>query len=162
MKYRITHQTTYRYEEAVTVCHNEAHLIPRNSAQQRCLNYRLDIDPVPGSHSEREDFFGNRVVYYAIDVPHDLLRVTATSEVLLETPGAQLPLGAGVPWQEAVRRLHGELGADNLDARQYLLDSPMAGITAEIKRYAAPAFREHRPVADVVRELSWPARRRWR
>ena len=153
MKYRITHQTTYRYEQAVTVCHNEAHLIPRDSVQQRCLSYRLDIYPAPASRSEREDFFGNRVVYYAIDVPHDLLRVTATSEVSLESPGAQLPLGAGVPWQEAARRLHGELTADNLDARQYLLDSPMAGISAEIKRYAAPAFREHRPVADVVLEL---------
>lgn len=153
MKYRITHETTYRYEQAVTVCHNEAHLIPRDSAQQRCLSYRLDIDPTPVARSEREDFFGNRVVYYAIDIPHELLRVTATSEVLLESPGAQLPLGAGVPWQEALRRLHGELSAANLDARQYLLDSPMAGITAEIKRYAAPAFREHRPVADVVLEL---------
>jgi transglutaminase-like putative cysteine protease len=153
VKYRITHQTTYSYEQTVTNCHNEAHLVPRNSAHQRCLAYRLDIHPPPSSRSEREDFFGNNAVYYAIDTPHDRLVVTATSEVSLESPAAQLPLGSGTPWQESVRRIHEDLTADNLDARQYLLDSPMAATTAEIKRYAAPIFREQRPVADVVLDL---------
>ena len=153
MKYRVTHKTTYNYEQTVTACHNEAHLIPRNSTQQRCLASRLDIDPAPSIQSEREDFFGNRVVYYAVDVPHDRLVVTATSEVVLETTDAQLPLGSGAPWQESIRRLHQELTPDNLDARQYLLDSPLAAATTEIKRYAAPAFREQRPIAEVVLDL---------
>ena len=78
MKFRITHQTTYSYDEAVTSCHNEAHLIPRDSGTQRCLNYRLDINPAPGLLSERDDFFGNKAVYYAIDVPHHQLVVTAS------------------------------------------------------------------------------------
>ena len=153
MKYRVTHQTIYSYEQTVTACHNEAHLIPRNSAHQRCLNCRLDIDPPPSARSEREDFFGNRVTYYAVDVPHERLIVTATSDILLENPAAQLPLRSGTPWQESVRRLHQELSADNLDARQYLLDSPMVCATPEIKRYAAPVFRGELPVADVVLEL---------
>ena len=153
MKYRITHQTIYTYENTVTSCHSEAHLIPRNSTHQRCLTYQLTIDPLPNSRSEREDYFGNNAVYYAIDVPHDRLVVTATSEVALENHDKQLPLGTGVPWQESVRRLHEELTADNLDACQYLLDSPMATRTAEIKHYAAPVFQAQRPVADVVLDL---------
>jgi transglutaminase-like putative cysteine protease len=153
VKYRIIHQTTYTYEQTVTGCHNEAHLIPRNSAHQRCLAYRLDIDPPPGSRSEREDFFGNNTAYYAIDVPHDRLVVTATSEVALDNPDAQLPLRSFTPWQESIRRLHEELTADNLDACQYLLDSPMVRATPEIKRYAAPTFREGRPIAEVVLDL---------
>ncbi len=30
MLYRIRHTTLYRYSEMVTLCHNEAHLLPRN------------------------------------------------------------------------------------------------------------------------------------
>jgi len=153
VKYRITHQTTYIYDEAVTSCHNEAHLIPRNSATQRCLAYHLDIDPMPSSRHERDDFFGNKAIYYAIEVPHNRLVVSATSEVALENQAAQLPLGSDTPWQESVRRLHEDLTADNIDACQYLLDSPMAGMSAEIKRYATAIFREQRPVTEVVLDL---------
>ena len=89
----------------------------------------------------------------AIDIPHDRLVVTSTSEVLLEYPEGQLPLRSNIPWQDSIRRLHKEFSADNLDACQYLLDSPMAKTTAEIKRYAAPSFREQRPVVDIVLDL---------
>jgi transglutaminase-like putative cysteine protease len=153
MKYRITHQTTYSYEETVTSCYNEAHLIPRNTLRQRCLNYRVDVGPVPHDRTEREDFFGNRVLYFAIEEPHDTLITTATSEVLLEDDSDQLPFRSSVPWQESARRLKAERSPANLDAVQYLLDSPMAGATPKIKRYAAPFFREQRPLADIVFDL---------
>jgi transglutaminase-like putative cysteine protease len=153
MKYRVIHRSTYTYEQAVTACHNEARLIPRIKPHQRRLAYRLEIDPPPASRREREDFFGNHVVYYAIDIPHDRLVVTASSDIELVNPGDQLPLRSDVPWQASVRRLHEELNADNLDARQYLLDSPMVSVTPEIKRYATPAFRDQRPVADVVHDI---------
>ncbi len=153
MKYRIIHRTLYSYEETVTTCHNEARLIPRNHGHQQCLNASLTVDPPPASRSEREDFFGNHVAYYAIDIPHDRLEVTATSEIMLEPAPGQLPLGSGIPWEESQRRLYQELNPDNLDARQYLLDSPMVAATAAIKRYAAPSFRNNRAVAEVVHDL---------
>lgn len=153
MKFRVTHQTTYTYEQAVTACQNVGHLIPRNSTKQRRISHHLEIDPVPRTRSEHDDFFGNNVVYYAIDIPHDRLVVTAISEVSLDDLDEQLPLRSVTPWQESVRRLHGELTADNLDACQFLLDSPMISATAEIKRYAAPVFDGRRPVADVVHDL---------
>ncbi len=153
MKYRINHQTVYTYDQAVTSCHNEAHLIPRDSPRQHCLSHRIDIDPAPGYRTEREDFFGNLVIYFAIEDRHERLVVTSTSEVMLETSPAQLPLRSDRPWQEAARRIHEELTPANLDACQYLTDSPKAEVTSEIKRYAAPSFRLRRPVAEVVHDL---------
>lgn len=153
MKYRIIHATTYTYERPVMSCQDEAHLIPRNSPDQRCLRYHLDIDPKPGSLTERDDFFGNRVVYFAIDEPHERLVVTATSEVSVREKPSLSALHLAVPWQEAVRRLHREPTAAHLEACQYLPDSPMITVTPEIRRYAAPSFRKNRPVAEVVHDL---------
>ena len=153
MRYRITHQTTYTYEQTVRSCYNEAHLIPRNGPHQRRLNYRVDVEPAPYDRTEREDFFGNRVLYFAIEEPHDTLITTATSEVSLENDSVQLQFRSNAPWQESARRLREERTPANLDAVQYLLDSPMAGTTPRIKRYAAPSFREQRPLAEIVFDL---------
>lgn len=153
MKYRIVHETAYTYEEAVRSCQNEAHLIPRSSVNQRCLRSSVDIYPKPGCRTEREDFFGNRVIYFAIDAPHERLVVTATSEVLVKAQPSESALYADIPWQEAVRRLQTERTAAHLEASQYLADSPMVTVTSEIRRYAAPCFRKKRPVAEVVHDL---------
>ncbi|OAD22394.1 protein containing Bacterial transglutaminase-like protein [Candidatus Thiomargarita nelsonii] len=34
MKYRITHKTVYTYSDTVSVCHNQAYLMPRNSVRR--------------------------------------------------------------------------------------------------------------------------------
>jgi len=152
MKYRVIHRTTYTYEQRVKSCQNEAHLIPRSGARQHCLSSRVDITPEPGCRTEREDFFGNRVIYFAIEEPHDRLVVTATSLVSLVEEAGRLP-PFDVSWQEAVRYLHDERTAGHLDAFQYLPDSTMAVVTREIKRYAAPSFRKRRSVMEAVRDL---------
>jgi transglutaminase-like putative cysteine protease len=152
MKFRVHHETVYTYEQSVTSCQNEAHLIPRESPRQSCLSYRIDIDPRPGRLIEREDFFGNRVIYFAIDEPHLRLSVTATSEVSVEE-ASQIPSDSVISWQEAVRRLQEERTAPHLDAQQYLLDSPMAGVTPDLKQYAAPSFEKGGAVASVVNDL---------
>ena len=153
MKYRINHETTYTYEQAVRSCQHEAHLIPRTCRRQECLSSTVDVVPVPGYRTEREDFFGNRVIYFAIDEPLERLVVTSASEVLLQEVSAQLQPRSDVPWQEALRRLHEERTAAHLDACQYLPDSPMAAVTREIKRYAALSFRQRRPIAELVHHL---------
>lgn len=153
MKYRIIHKTTYTYEQAVMSCQDEAHLIPRNSPDQRCLRYQVEIDPKPATRTEREDFFGNRVIYFAIDAPHGRLAVTATSEVSVEEKSSLDAVYTGAPWKTAMRRLQSERTAPHLEASQYLPDSPMITVTPEIRRYAAPSFGKRRPVAEVAHDL---------
>ncbi len=153
MKYRITHQTIYTYEKAVTSCYNEAHLTPRNSPSQQCLHHHIEITPTPDYRGERQDFFGNPALYFDIDHPHDRLVVTATSEVQLEDKPEQLTLRSDMSWQDAVNRIQKGHAAADLDAIQYLTDSPMVKGSPDIKRYADLSFRQRRPVAEVVHDL---------
>ena len=152
MKYRIVHKTTYRYAEPVTLCHNEAHLIPRSFAGQTCLGSELVVTPAPRVQTTREDFFGNPVYYFAIQQPHDELTVTATSEVQSE-PEGQLHFASETPWNEAVLRLSRDLSTRILEARQYLLDSPMARSWGALADYATPSFPKGRPLAEAVHDL---------
>ena len=81
MKYRVTHKTTYTYSNFVSQCHNEAYLLPRNSAVQHCRRAQLSITPAPARLDEWSDFFGNRTHYFSIQTPHRVLTVTALSEM---------------------------------------------------------------------------------
>lgn len=51
MKYRISHRTTYRYSEAVTVSQHAARMEPRNSAHQTCSDFKITIKPSPALQS---------------------------------------------------------------------------------------------------------------
>ena len=76
MIYRVVHKTVYLYGGTVSQCHNVAYLEPREVAGQRCLNHRLEIDPLPVERVEYRDFFGNPVTYFSIQQPHQQLTVT--------------------------------------------------------------------------------------
>ena len=47
MRYRVSHETTYAYEELVSICHNELRLQPRETDRQRRLGTALHIAPMP-------------------------------------------------------------------------------------------------------------------
>ena len=89
MKYKIVHVTQYVYSEPVTLCHNQAHLTPRESARQRCISCQLDIRPTPSVTQPWRDAFGNVVTYFSIEQPHRELSVVAQSQV--ESRRASLP-----------------------------------------------------------------------
>ncbi len=172
MKYRITHTTFYHYSQPVGVCQSEARLQPRIFSRQQCHNSRFDIKPAPMDFSERIDFFGNRVAYFAIQQPHTQLIVTAISEVTIFPRQNNLDLLNQITWEQ-VRSLFQEspllgqsqsqLGQSQiqnqdqalevLDARQYVLDSPMVIVTPELADYAQSSFLPNRGLVDVVHDL---------
>ncbi len=122
--YRVNHTTRYRYREPVSLCHNEARLLPRSLPHQLCLHSQLQIQPLPTVYHEREDFFGNRVTYFAVQEPHTLLEVTALSEVQI-VPRDIPYLGSALAWEEVGTLLRRKLDPDVLEIRQFLLDSPL-------------------------------------
>ena len=172
MKYRITHTTFYHYSQPVGLCQNEARLQPRIFWRQQCHNSRFDIKPTPMDFSERIDFFGNRVAYFAIQQPHTQLIVTAISEVTIFPRQNNLDLLNQMTWEQ-VRSLlqespllgqsQSQLGQSQiqnqdqtlevLDARQYVLDSPMVIVTPELADYAQSSFLPNRALVDVVHDL---------
>ena len=172
MKYRITHTTLYHYSQSVGLCQNEAKLQPRNFWRQHCHRSHFDIKPTPMDLRERVDFFGNRVVYFSTQQPHTQLIVTAISEVTIFPRQNNLDLFNQMIWEQVRNLLQGTplqgqsqsqqiqtqlQNQDNnleiLDARQYLLDSPMITITPELAEYAESSFQPNRALVDVVHNL---------
>jgi len=172
LKYRITHSTFYHYSQSVGLCQNEARLQPRNFWRQHCDSSLFDITPSPMDFRERIDFFGNRVVYFAVQQPHSKLIVTAVSEVTIFPRQNNLDLFNQIPWEQ-VRNLlqsttlHGQSQSQQsqiqsqdqerilemLDAKQYLLDSPMVTVTPALADFAQHSFLPGRALVDVVHDL---------
>lgn len=153
MKFRVTHTTQYRYAESVSLGHNEIHLSPRSVGRQQVLEHRLEIEPEPALMAEREDFFGNRVAYFALETPHSRLRVTATTELAIDVEAAQPHALSTAAWDVIVKRLQEERGEAILDARQYVLESPMVTVIPRLARYAGKSFPPGRPLVKAVGDL---------
>ena len=153
MKYRVTHTTEYQYSAPVTQCHNEGRLLPRNFNRQICTAVQVKINPAPQDYREREDFFGNRICYFAILQPHTNLTVTAISEVQIAPEGGNLDFYHDSPWENVCRHLQANSDPGVLNARQYVLDSPMVTATRELAQYSKPSFAKGRPLVDAVHDL---------
>ena len=151
MNYRITHQTYYEYAETVSLCHNQARLTPRSFFNQTCLNSHIDIDPQPAFFREREDFFGNRAVYFSIEQPHDALSVTAESNVHI---ASQTQFSNAMPWEAARHILKTTTDPNLLAVRQFVLDSPKVTTGPKLAHYAAPSFAKNRPLVEAVSDLT--------
>ena len=153
MSYRVTHRTEYRYESEVTSSYGLVHLLPRDLNGQVTSSSQLTIVPEPDDAREHTDFFGNRVLHFAILRPHLELSVTAESVVDVSGRQQTLPLLAEEPWEMARDALVDSVVPEDLEARQFVLDSPQVTITPRIAAYAAPSFPEGRPLLDAVAHL---------
>jgi transglutaminase-like putative cysteine protease len=148
--YRITHRTTYGYDDDVGESFGRAHLLPRDRPGQTCLDALVTVTPRPAELREHTDWFGNRATYFAVTQRHRLLAVLAESTVAV----AERPAQAATPPWEAVRdRLRGATDPLLLDARAYALPSPRLPVHAEVAAYARASFPAGRPVAEAAVDL---------
>jgi transglutaminase-like putative cysteine protease len=152
MRYRVTHATTYDYSSNVSLCHNVARLLVRDTRRQHCHSSVLHIEPPPSGMNEWTDLFGNRQVNFSIETPHDRLVVRATSEVELET-GAALDMLFPVSWESAVEMMKTEKDADTLEARLYLLRTDFTEAGPEVVEYARASFPPGRSLIEGVEDL---------
>ena len=161
MKYRVVHRTHYTYAQPVVLCHNEARVQPRSTDRQVCRVSTVAIDPDPVQRAEREDFFGNRVLYFALQEPHEQLTVTASSEIEVAS-SAPIELERSPAWETL--RDGAALEADDAGraARQFALDSECAAAFAGAAGYAGPSFPPGRPLLAAVRDLTSRIHREFR
>ena len=149
--YRVTHCTSYRYEQPVEASYGQMHLLPRSGKGQTCRTSRVVIDPTPDDLRERVDFFGNRAAFYAIHAEHTRLTVTTTSDVEVNR-GDPGPSDAP-PWEE-VRDRTTAPGANGWEPTDFLLDSPLVVASVALADYAAPSFTPGRPVLEALLDLA--------
>ena len=150
MKYRLTHRTTYRYEQPVTFAQCVLRLTPAPSDRQSVSRDRVDISPAPARVEMQTGPFGEPTLRVRIDTPHTRLVITATSRIEVR---AHPPTPDGRRW-EAVR-------TDAMSSRDmsatgpaaFLYPTPAAPLVSAITEYARASFPPGRPVLEAAEEL---------
>jgi transglutaminase-like putative cysteine protease len=151
-RYRVTHSTSYVYEQPVSSSYGLLHVLPRTLPSQRCESSELVIDPRPEDVADRFDAFGNRSAWFALHAPHRSLRITATSVVRI-TPVPAVLGGDGPPWEDVRDDLARLAGDDHLEAVQQRLPSPRIDDSPGLHEYALPSFPARRPIVEGLVDL---------
>lgn len=152
MRYKITHTTQYHYADTVSISYNEARLMPRECRNQQLISSTINISPYATDFTTRHDFFGNAVAYFSIQQPHQELTVTAVSEVQLSNLVPQLDLHQHYSWENVRELLQGNT-CDQLEARQYVLNSPLVESNQQLADYAKQSFSIGRDMCNAVTDL---------
>lgn len=153
MNYRIVHQTRYLYHEPVSRCYNVARLMPRILPYQAVEASELAIIPGETDSREQSDFFGNRVNYFSIHRLHDSLTVTATTQVQIRPEKRIGDRYEDLSWHQVRERMLTDRDPDTLDARQFLMASPLVQLAPELSVFAAQSFPDNGGLLDGVFHL---------
>lgn len=152
IRYRARHVTRYLYEQPVSQCLSEARLTPLVSAQQRLIDFRIEVDPAPDMLDRRRDYFGNEVHALSISQTHERFITTAVSVVEIQArPPVPLP---DISWEDASALLVEHPDDETLKAYEFSFESPFVPLGPELRSWALPAFRPRRPLVEAVQELS--------
>jgi transglutaminase-like putative cysteine protease len=153
MRYRVTHTTTYAYEELVSICHNEMRLEPRSAPRQQCLATALAIDPTPAVLTTDLDYFGNRASFFTVQEPHHRMVVTARSELEIASVRPVRP-SATPAWEALRERIREHHSHEALSAFEMTFDSPLVPVEPAFAEYAQASFETGRPILDAVLDLT--------
>lgn len=156
MRYEVRHTTHYKYANRVTRCYNLANVVPRNTQRQRCLKNRVTVSPQPAAMHKRTDYFGNKAYHFEIQKPHTELIITAQSEIQIDDNDLDRApnLDLGVSYSQALDYLRHNDSQQTLEAREFLLSSPMIECSDTLAAYAQPSFAPDRSLKSCVTELT--------
>lgn len=156
-RYRIKHQTLYQYSEPVAICQNQLRMMPRtipgkvSSVQSFAVT--TTIDPQPDVVIEHDDYFGNRVVAFAIESLHRKLSVTVQSQVTV-THHAPVEPVSSEPWNRLCERIANCTDARWLETKEFLFDSPRIRRSELFAKYARKSFGEERSILEGAFDLT--------
>ena len=155
-RYKITHETHYRYAYAVSLSKQLLHLQPRQTPYQAVLSQQLSIEPQPQERFLNHDSFANPCVQLEFNQPHEALKVTA--EMTIEVfERAVLDFADSMPWQELVAlcRYQSSRTLDDalLAALPFCFQSPYIPLKHQFVDYAADCFTDNKPVLQAAQDL---------
>ena len=151
MRYRVTHRTTYSYDEDVSDSLGIAHVTPRPLPWQRVDAAEIRLTPTPADLTQEADFYGNTVTYYQVREPHTVLEIEAVSEVDVTAPAYDTG-GLAQPWESCRPIVSPEL-AGAWRAADVTVASPLVAQPEEAADYAAVSLTPGRPIGEACVDL---------
>ena len=152
MIYRIVHITRYIYAETATLCHNQSHLIPRESALQSCKSCKLEINPLPAIMQNWTDALGNTATYFSIEQSHRELNVAVRSQVEVFVGGSAPSNCPRFAWDDdRIAHLPRE---GQYDPIAVMCRANRMADSEAVRDYAAGSFSRGRDLFEAVLELT--------
>ena len=153
-RYRVVHETHYKYQSAVTLSQQFLHMTPRSFPYQHTESHQIWTDPVANDSHDGVDYFGNITRHLAITVPHDSLLVHAESTVALSARLNLAQIEGTLPWESTRDMMEKEKSAATLEACRYLYASPHVNCFPDLEAYARLSYTPGRPQLDAALELT--------
>ena len=143
MRYRVRHQTVYRYSEDVSLSHSLLTCQPRSTSWQQVLSCDTWIEPTPTFWEKRRDALGNWIGYFSLEERHRQLSIVCRS--LVEMSPRPSPSDPAIAWDQ--------LPALEPDLYQFLYATAWTDC-ADCKTYASPSFGAGRSAYAAALELT--------
>ncbi len=160
-QYRVTHRTEYVYGDSVAICQNQLRMLPRTLEHVRCLNVATEIQPRPDFVDEYADFFGNRILSFAIESLHRKLSVTVTSTVEVAT-AKWMHEQQSPAWESIVEAIRSHSDPNWARVGEFVRDSPQVKYSREYAEYAKSSFAPNRGVIAATLDLTQKIHREFR
>jgi transglutaminase-like putative cysteine protease len=152
MNYVIRHSTAYDYENDVSLSHHIAHLTPRETPQQRCLEHGLEALPRAATTSSHSDHFGNLTTFLTVEGIHRRLEMVASSRVEILPPTTVDPENTP-PWETIRDQFNLDSTNVPLEPVEFAFSSPLAPSRTDLAEYARPSFAPARPILAGALDL---------
>lgn len=136
----VHHVTTYRYAHPVELAQQRAVATPASHPWQTVGAHSIEIDPAPAHQHWRIDAFGNHVLHFMLDVPHEVMRLAASSTVTLRPRWRDFDATRSMPWEAAAQALRFRAGQPFHRESEFVYASPNVGLHAELREYAQRSF----------------------
>ncbi|AET94301.1 MULTISPECIES: transglutaminase family protein [Caballeronia] len=149
----VTHRTTYRYSTPVEIAQHLATIRPLHCPWQQVISHTERIEPVPSYVHSRVDAFGNDVLYFSLDAPHERLSMTSETTVRLTPRWHSLDADATPPWEDVAQRLRYCAGGSFHPESEFCYASPNVSLDHELRDYALPSFDAGTPLVAGAIDL---------
>lgn len=153
VKLAVTHRTLYRYATPVEVAQHLAAIRPLACPWQQILAHHERIEPEPSYTHSRIDAFGNELLYFSLERPHDALEMVSDTTVQLQPRWNALDAQATPPWEEVAQALRFHAGGKFLPESEFCFPSPYIGRDTALRDYALPSFAPGTPLVAGAIDL---------
>lgn len=153
MRYFLRHETRYAYQDPVDLAYHVLHLTPRALAHQQVADFSLLASPVAAPPIRGTDYYGNSTNFLTLAEPHDHFVVEMTAHVEV-TPRRPIDPAATPAWETVRDALNGVMYPDDLEAAEFVHESPLAPVSDTVAELAAPSFTPGRPLLEAVIDLT--------
>jgi transglutaminase-like putative cysteine protease len=149
----VSHRTTYHYSTFVETAQHLATIRPLACAWQRVVAHVERIEPTPSYVHSRIDAFGNDVLYFALDAPHERLQLVSETTVQLTPRWTDLDPDSTPAWDDVADSLRFRAGGSCHPQAEFCFASPNIALRPALRAYALPSFTAGKPIAAGAIDL---------